>query len=436
MRRIFLVMNGAPQGQANLSSAGNNPQNTNVNENALGSKYAQQYGHSVTSILARATRNIIFDASPKQYADLKILNLVAPKQVMSDEYFYHESGFGRDPIVANAIAAQIAAGTTQAIPIMNTQAVSTDMIVIYPDGVSRGTITAVNATTGVITVTAPTGGILPAIPISAQGALVFTNLAPVEADAATGISQYFRMNTIERSNYIQLLAMAQRWGRIEMEKYKNNGTLANYIELNKNKLYEQFRMSMSNIFWNGEQAEVTLANGQKAKTAGGVFPIMQQVGSANTSVTTANSMNALEQLALDTEYGAYGETRFLFATPRVILAISKQYKSPLTRYFPNDDMAKLNLKSIMLGSTEIVFVPIKRFEEPSCFPSAFRSRAILLDMKNIQQTFFLPEEMGDTLSRVNNGTLNAFTDSWIAATTGLEFYNPLGCGWLDITDIQ
>lgn len=405
----------------------------NRNVNALGSKYAQQYGHQVTSLITRAVRQVIYDAAPQQYFDLKILGLKTPKLVNSDEYFYHEMGFGRDPLVVGATGG-VAAGTTQTIPIANIQAVSNDMIVVYP-GNERGNVTAVNAGAGTIVVTAETNNTLPAIPAGAQGATTLANLSPVEADGQNSISQYWRQDTVERCNYIQMVIKAMRFGEIELEKYKRSGAIDTYLAFQRKRMQEQFRIDLANIYWNGRMAEVTLANGQKAKTAGGIFPIMQQVGSANTSVAIANLPQALEELALDTEYGIYGKTRFLYGTPRAIHYLSQQYKRSLTRYTPNDDMAKLELTGVRMGSTNIVFVPIKRFEEPSCFPASWRSRLILLDQESIQPTFFLPERMGETLARVNNGTLQNYTDSWMSATWGLEFSNPLGSGWIDITDL-
>ena len=406
----------------------------NRNVNPLGSKYAAQYGHQVTSLITKAVRQVIYDAAPQQYFDLKILGLKTPKMVNSDEYFYHEMGFGRDAIVVSALNAPIAAGTSQKVPVVNLGSVSLDMIVVYP-GNERGTITNVNAGAGEVTVTAETGGILPAIPAGAQGTTVLSNLSPVEADGQNSISQYYRQETVERSNYIQMVVKAMRFGEIELEKYKRAGAIETYLAFQKKRMQEQFRIDLANIYWNGKMGEVTLANGQKAKTAGGIFPIMQQVGSANTSVSIANLPTALEELALDTEYGVYGKTRFLYGTPRAIHYLSNQYKRSLTRYRPDDKFAMLELDGVKMGSTNIVFVPIKRFEEPSCFPSSWRSRLILLDQESIQPTFFLPEKAGQTLPRVNNGTLNNYTDTWMSATWGLEFYNPLGSGWIDITDL-
>lgn len=438
MKKLYFLFLAIQPQQAQLDTAVTPPTgNKNLkNLNSPGSKYATQYGHATTALIQRITREIIYDATPKQYMDLKILSMTKAKPVRSDEFFYHEMGFGRDPLYADVIGGGgIAAGVTQVIPVMNIEAVTKDTILVYPDDVSRGTVTNVNTATSEITVTAQTGYVLPAIPAGAAGTYIFSNLSPVETDSATAISQYFRMNTVERCNFVQALIKAQRWGNRELEKYRQAGTLSNFIEMNKKKLYDQFRVDMSNIYWNGNMGEVTLANGDKAKTAGGIFPIMQQNGSPNASVTLANAPGALEELALDTEFGVYGATRFLYGTPRAIYYVSKQYKDALTRYTPENKTAIPYLDSIDIGSTKIVFVPVKRFEELSCFPAAWRSRLILLDQASIKPVYFIPEAMGDTLTRVNNGNLNNFVDSWISSDFSIEFNNPLGCGWLDISNL-
>lgn len=405
----------------------------NRNVNAPGSRYAQLYGHQVTTAVQRVVRKIIYDAAPQQYFDLKILGMMAPKMINSDEWFYHEMTFGRDPIIISSNGG-IASGATQTIPIANLNAVSTDMILVYPDN-TRGNVTAINTGAGTITVTAPTNNVLTAIPAGAQGSTVFSNLSPVEADGANSISQYYRIETVERTNFIQMLVKAQRWGKMEWEKYRRAGTLDNFLAMQKKRMQDQFRIDLSNVYWNGQMGEVTLASGQKAKTTGGIFPIMQNAGSANTQVSLANLPQALEELALDTEFKTYGSRRFLYGANRAIHYLSQQYKRQLTRYAPNDEVAKLELKMIDIGSTQIVLVPIKRFEEPSCFPSSWRSRLILVDQASIQPCYFLPEEFGETLARVNQGTLQNYVDTWMTATFGIEFYNPLGCGWIDITDL-
>lgn len=405
----------------------------NLNLNSLNSKYAATYGHSTTSLIQKVTNAMIYDAAPAQFMDLKILKQKEAKQVFSDEIYYHEMGFGREPITIGTVGVNIAAASTQTVPVTDLSTVSLDMILVYKDN-SRGTVISIDEGLSTITLKAESGQVLPLIATTDSGGF-FSNLSPVEADGADDIKQYFRMETVERCNYVQLFVKAMRFGKIEMIKYEKSGTLSNFLSMQKQRFYDQFRISLSNVLWNGNMAEVTLANGQRAKTAGGIFPIMQSSGSPNSDVTLANLPTALEELALDTEFGEYGATRFLYATPRVILYLSKAYKDEKTRYTPENGLAKLGLSAIDIGSTKIVFVPVARFNEPSCFPADFRSRVFLVDQESIQPCYIVPEASGETLPRINGGTRENFYDYWLEASLSIEFYNPLASGYLNITDL-
>lgn len=412
---------------------------SNVDANALSSQYAALYGHGGTSHINKVVRDIIYDAAPAQFFDLQILNVKAPITVNSDEHFYHEVGYGRSPIVTTATnvhgagGVDINAGTSQTFNIQNPEEVSKDMIIGRRDTTDRATVTAVSGT--LITITAETGRTLSAMTDST--AYEWYNHSPVEADGMNTISQYFRTDTIERVNYVQMVIKAQRFGKLELHKYLMSGapTGKGYIALQRERMMQQFRVDLSNIYWNGNMAEVTLADGHKAKTSRGIFPTMQQAGSPNASVSLTLAPAALEELALDTEYGAWGDTKFAYATPRVIHYIAQEYKKDLTRYTPDNMLANLALDQISIGSTKIVLVPQRRFEDSASFPSAFRSRLFLLDQNSIQPVVLFGEEMGDTLPRGKSGTRENFVDSWISATISQEFYNPLGSGWLDITNL-
>jgi len=403
---------------------------SNVDTNAIGSKYATLFGHGTTPDILRAVRYAIFDAAPKQYYDLKILMMKTPITVNNDEDVWYEKGFGREPVIATGTAL---AGVTQTFTVTPASLVacSPNDIITYP-GNQKGTVTAINTGAGTITISAMTGQTLPAVAIND----VFANLSTVEADGDNSIRHYSRIETIERYNLIQMFIQAVRFGKMEQEKLKRGAT-TNYLDMNMKEMMNQFRIGLSNALWNGDRGEVTLDSGVKAKTMGGIFPSMVAAGSPNTSTTLANVAAAVENLALSTEFGDYGETRFLYGTPRLLLAVSKAYKSPgvtaITQYRPDDKMAQLNLESINIGSSRIVLVPMKRFEEPSCFPAAFASRLILVPQENVQVTQFFAEEMGNTLNRKDGGTLNNFTDYWVSTTMGIRFDNPLAGGWIDTT---
>jgi len=77
----------------------------NQNYNSVGSEYAALYGHDISLLVQKLTNRAIFDAAPQQFMDLKLLNMVAAEQMNSDEFFYQEMGYQREPLVATAVAA-------------------------------------------------------------------------------------------------------------------------------------------------------------------------------------------------------------------------------------------------------------------------------------------------------------------------------------------
>ena len=78
---------------------------SNINVNSVGSEYAALYGHDISLLVQKLTNRAIFDAAPQQFMDLKLLNMVAAEQMNSDEFFYQEMGYQREPLVATAVAA-------------------------------------------------------------------------------------------------------------------------------------------------------------------------------------------------------------------------------------------------------------------------------------------------------------------------------------------
>lgn len=411
---------------------------SNIDLNALGSQYATLGSHNTTALIQRLVRSVIYDAAPQQYTDLLLLNQKNMLKIDDDVWNFHEMGWGRSPLLNDTIGGGgIAGGASQTIPVQNPEDVSVNYIVVYPDN-SRGTITSISGSN--IVVTAMTGETLPAIPASAAGDYNFALLSPVMADGQDGAYSYFRQYTTERYNFVQLLDKAMRMGLVELGKYEKRGTTSNYLTMQKMKMIEQFRVDLSNIYWNGKRGEVTIKSGSgtvKAKTAGGIFPTMVDAAASNATVTLANAPATLERLALDTEYRIYGYKRFVYATPRVILALSKEYKSDLTRYTPNDMIAKLNLMELNLGSSQLVFVPMRRFEDPACFPEMFRNMLFCVDQESINPVglSYVPERIFQTLNR-KNGILKGYLDTLIESSFSVEFKNPNGGFYMTISDIS
>jgi hypothetical protein len=398
----------------------------NQNLNAVGSEYAELYGHDVSKMIQKLTNRAIFDAAPQQFMDLKLLNMVEAEQINSDEFFYQEMGYQREPLVATAVSGSVSFPTTQTISVVSVENISTNTIISYPNG-QKGNVTFVDTSLLTITVSPYNGDTLPAVAVDD----VLANVSTVDYDGSEGFAQYFRASTIERNNYVQLFNKAIRYSEVELHKLKNMGTTSNFLEMERSAMFNQHRIDLSNAFWTGQKGEVVTQNGTVAKTTGGVFSSMLEAGSPNALATTATLVDAFEDIVLSSEYGDYGQARMAFMTPRMHRMLSLAYKEELTRYAPNDDIALLNLKEVNLGSSRIVLVPYKRFEDAASFPASFANRIVILDMKNIKRTQLWGERSGDTL-KLEDGVPKRYGDVWVDCNMGVKFHNPLACAWLDV----
>ena len=401
---------------------------SNVNLNSIGSQYATDYGHDISLLVEKVTNKAIFDSAPQQFFDLKLLNMKQFQQERSDEFYYKEMGYQRQPLTATAGAGAVVYPATQVITLASVDDISEDTIIVYPNN-KKGTVINVNTNTLQITVKPYTNDTLPAV----SNGDIFGNLSSIEADGADGWAQYFRATTIERFNYIQLFNKVIRYGEIELHKLKVAGVTNNFLEMERNAMMRQFRIDISNAFFDGQRGEVTLKSGRNAKSTGGVFPSMVSAGSPNASATITTLTDAFEDIVLSSEFGDYGQERFAFITPRLHLTLSKAYKDDKTRYRPDvDSVTKLQLNEINIGSSRIVLVPYQRFADSASFPAGFENRIVILDMKNINLCQLWAERSGETLSRTD-GIPKRYKEMWVDANMGVKFNNPLGCGWVDVT---
>lgn len=399
----------------------------NQNYNSVGSEYANLYGHDISLLVQKLTNRAIFDAAPQQFMDLKLMNMVPAETVNSDEFFFQEMGYQREPLQVTAISATVSYPTTQTINVASVDNISTNTIISYPNG-QKGSVVAVDTSLLTITVSPYNGDTLPAVAIGD----VLANVSTVDHDGSEGFAQYFRASTIERVNYVQLFNKAIRYSEVELHKLKNMGTTANFLEMERNAMFNQHRIDISNALWTGQKGEVVTANGTPAKTTGGVYTSMVEAGSPNAVATSATLVDAFEDMVLSSEFGDYGQARMAFMTPRMHRMLSLAYKDELTRYAPNDEISLLNLKEVNLGSSRIVLVPYKRFEDAASYPGAFANKIVILDMKNIKRVQLWGERSGDTL-KLEDGVPKRYGDVWVDCNMGVKFNNPLACAYLDVT---
>jgi hypothetical protein len=399
----------------------------NQNYNSVGSEYANLYGHDISLLVQKLTNRAIFDAAPQQFMDLKLMNMVPAETVNSDEFFFQEMGYQREPLQVTAVSATVSYPPTHTLNVASVDNISTNTIISYPNG-QKGSVVAVDTSLLTVTVSPYNGDTLPAVAIGD----VLANVSTVDHDGSEGFAQYFRASTIERVNYVQLFNKAIRYSEVELHKLKNMGTTANFLEMERNAMFNQHRIDISNALWTGQKGEVVTANGTPAKTTGGVYTSMVEAGSPNAVATAATLVDAFEDMVLSSEFGDYGQARMAFMTPRMHRMLSLAYKEELTRYAPNDEIALLNLKEVNLGSSRIVLVPYKRFEDAASYPASFANKITILDMKNIKRVQLWGERSGDTL-KLEDGVPKRYGDVWVDCNMGVKFNNPLACAYLDVT---
>jgi len=398
-----------------------------LNANPEGSFYSGDSAFSPleTDLIQKAIRYQIFDAAPAQYNALKVLFSKPYKEYGATEFEYKEKTFGRSPIEANAITAAQAAVpgnfVTQTITLTaaSVQYVTVDLIIVYPDG-TKGVVTSIVGND--ITVNSITNFGLPAVAVGDE----FPVMSTIRGDGMNTFSNYERLEVITRYNYIQHFLRARRWDRLEHQTYVNQGTTS-YMNDDKEEKMKQLRVDLFNTMWNGERGEYEIANGYVARAMGGIFPTMVNAGAANVTTTTAGFKASFENTAFATAFKQEGGTRFIYGTDQQLNLFSEIYKQPGLIYEGNDEVAKLRLKKVELGSQNFVLVPTELWREESCFEASWANRLIILDQETVSPVKMkgIPAlEMGQT-DNMNKGTREDYIDWWCRAQLSLEFNNPV-----------
>jgi hypothetical protein len=399
----------------------------NVDLNELSSQFASQFGHDTTFLIQRITNRDVWDSEPQQFLDLKLLNMFQFDQEASEEFSFLERTYLGTPLQAAGTAGSVTSPATQTFTVTSLAHISTDMIITYPNN-AKGTVTAINTSTLQVTVTPMTGGTLPAVAVGD----LFSHLSNIDANRRDGFPTFFRSDYTERFNFIQKLSYAVTFTDTERWKHEKAGTIDNYVAQQKEDMMKILRTRLSNIIWNGERGEVTLANGSKEKTTGGIYPTMVAAGSPSSTTTISNIRAPFENLVLQTEFGEYGRQRFAFMHPELHLALSKEYKDDKTRYAPEDvDVTRLQLKMVDIGSSQIVLTPFTRFGDSNSFPAAFRNRIFIIDPANIKIKQLWGERSGETLDRAG-GVAKTYKDTWVDTQVGTRINNPLSFATVDV----
>lgn len=413
---------------------GNSPYG-NTPANAPGSAYPTESGYTTSStlLLQRDIERAIFEVIPQQYYALAILFEKQMLEKNMDEFTFLETTFGRTPAEATsspvAVAAVPGSEVTQVIAMTadSVTRIQPDDEICYPDGTKAlvRSIATLN-----VTVASQTSQGLPAV----TSGDVFSITSALAGDGGTTFSHYDRMEVVERYNYIKLFLRARRWTKMELLKYENAGT-TDYLTLDKEQIINQLRTDMFVSFFNGTRGEFKLADTRPAKTMGGIVPTMLAAGAMFGTPTSASLVSQFTSYAFKTNFKKVGGVRFIYGTDEKLYELSKAWKEPGVRYTPNDRIADLNLNEYRLGTQRFVPVVCELFKEPSCFPSVWANRLIVLDQETVHPVKMKGLDafgMGSTLDKGMNGTREGFKDFYAEANLSLQFNNPLGSFVLDV----
>lgn len=397
------------------------------NLNELSSLYGSTYGHDLNHLIKRITEDDVFNADPRQYFDLKLLNTFPAESKASDEMHWKEETTLGNPIEAAGATGSVTWPAQQTFTVTNLNDVSTDVIIIYPNN-QKGTIVDIDTATTQITVSPLNGDTLPAVSIADN----FAHMVSVDKNRSDGFPVYYRADYIDRTNYIQTLAYAVTFTKKELHKFTNASEVKDYVARQKEHVMKYMRSRMSNVFWNGEQGEVLLSDGSVEKTTAGVYPQMVSGGSPNFSTTTSTIRAAFENAVESSEFGEYGSVRFAFMAPNHHRILSQAYKDTYTRYTPTDTaITQLQLRMVDIGSSKIVLVPYARFKDANSFPSSWADRIMILDYNNIRRWNLWGAASGETLDR-SGGVAKSYKDTWAEDQIGVRLNNPPACAWIDI----
>lgn len=404
------------------------------NANPEGSNYPADSAYSPveTNLLRKSIERMIYDAAPKQYAAMKILFQKPVVDVMSDEHEYLEYTFGREPIVAtNTVGAVVAVpgsgvSGTFTISASDVKNVSKDDIITFPDN-TEAVIIDITGTT--VTINSLTNDGISAITTGD----VFAIRSTIKGDGQDSFSNYSRLETVTRYNYVQFFLRAQRWDRVEMQKHENTGT-TDYLTVDKQQKIKQLRYDMFISMWNGHRGEYTLSSSRVAKSMGGIHPLMVAAGSLVLTPTLGNLGVTFETAAFDTNFKAEGETRFVYGTAASLHELSKIYKLSNVRYTTDTMKVNLDLGVIELGGMKYVLVPCELWRNPACFPASWAKKLIVLDQDTVTPVKMkgIPLTDMDQTDNMQKGTRENFTDFWVEGQLSIRFNNPLASFIIDI----
>jgi len=424
----------------NTQLPGNSPSTTGQHfglpwANSEGSAYATLISATTTELIAKEIEKTIFPTVPQQYdaALSAFLYMNTIQDMDSDEFFYHERGFGRSAMEVftwtSGTGVIVLAGTYSEA---NDIPVTVNDIVTLPGTNKPATVTVVTwsviANTSQITVVPYTGASFVAGDAAVGDLIPF--MAAGYTDGLDFIGHYDRLDTVSRYNFIQMFARARRWGDVEMQKFLNKGTTNNIAEDKANSI-EQLKTDLLACYLNGTRGAFPIsfnnAGSVSGKAMGGLYPLAVAAGAPSATVTSSGLQPALESLLFQTNTLAKGATRFLLGTDESLYEMSKSFKNPIL-YSPNDTIANMNLKEYEIGTNKVVPMVIPQMGNSSIFPAFFSRMVLGIDQKSIIPVKLKgkPHITLGQMKSMNSGAnnLNGYTDWWVQAFLSMKFQNP------------
>jgi hypothetical protein len=192
------------------------------------------------------------------------------------------------------------------------------------------------------------------IPAIIQGKAI-PQSAEIRADGERRIVNHQRYSTIKRTNFITTIMNSREYGRKAYLTMTNGGT-TDFMPRSMEQLVWDTRADAMLEIIRGQKGIQQNDDGKLTRTTDGLEAQLAAVGNNPIQCTVGSFVPTFEDVLHDSAYNSTN-TKLVMAHSRVHTELSKQYKSDLTRYSPNDMVANLNLKSIVVGSTTAVLLP-------------------------------------------------------------------------------
>lgn len=355
-----------------------------ANTNAPGSPYAAAYARGTTSHLRLAVDPVIFDAQPQQFLDLQFLMAFASEDQPGDEVIWHENIWGRMALTVRDTFAGTAASA--GVTVTGVLPITADSVsYAYPNqrityNGTQATVMSVTSTPGSesVTIRSLVGVALNA---AATGDLV-TNGMTQGADGGSTFSQPTRTQTIQRYNLMEKIGPEEAiWNHLERIKWKNNEQ-TDYMMNDMRDRLRQLKVSLCQRIWFSQQGETLTADGNIAKTTGGIVPSIQNNGGATLSSTMSSVWDDLTIGMFQTNFMSTTNERVIFGTPEMLHALNLKQKAEFIRYSSGDKVFDLDFEEWRIGGQKLTLVPTQIWSDPASFPEEYQRRLVVLQKQN------------------------------------------------------